>query len=118
MMRQYLKTLSLINFAGQRIEPVICRGFEDAETMSSLTEKSGDIFKQEGHDGPVLLHWLTHEIPSYQALQYLGIGLKHRPLTRTKIGSHSSYVKHHEDFKRLHHMKPCKTCNPWQSIRP
>ena len=73
---------------------------------------------QEGHDGPVLLHWLIHEIPSYQALQYLGIGLKHRPLTRTKIGSHSSYVKHQEDFKTLHHMKPCKTCNPWQSIRP
>ena len=74
--------------------------------------------KQEGHYGPVSLHWLIHEIPSYQALQYLGIGLKHRLLTRTKIGSHSSYVKHKEDFKRLHHMKPCKTCNPWQSIRP
>ena len=73
---------------------------------------------QEGHDGPVSLHWLIHEIPSYQALQYLGIGLKHRPLTRTKIGSHSSYVKHQGYFKRLHHMKPCKTCNPWQSIRP
>ena len=76
------------------------------------------IHKQEGHDGPVSLHWLIHEIHSYQALQYLGIGLKHRSLTRTKIGSHSSYVKHQEDFERLHHMKPCKTCNPWQSIRP
>ena len=72
---------------------------------------------QEGHDGPVSLHWLTHEIPSYQALQYLGIGLKHRPQTRTKICSHSSYVKH-QDFERLSHMKPCKTWNPWQSIRP
>ena len=68
--------------------------------------------KQEGHHGPVSLHWLIHEIPSYQALQYLGIGLKHRPLTRTKIGSHSSYVKHQEDFERLHHMKACKTLKP------
>ena len=34
--------------------------------------------KQEGHDGPVSLHWLLPEIPSYQTLQYLGIGLKHK----------------------------------------
>ena len=61
--------------------------------------------KQEGHDGPVSLHWLIREIPSYQALQYLRIGLTHRPLTRTKIGSHSSYVKHQEDFERFHHVK-------------
>ena len=33
--------------------------------------------KQEGHDGPVSLHWLIHEIHSYQTLHYLGIGLKH-----------------------------------------
>ena len=33
--------------------------------------------KQEGRDGPVSLHWLIHEISSYQTLQYLGIGLKH-----------------------------------------
>ena len=72
--------------------------------------------KQEGHDGPVSLYWLICEIPLYQSLQYFGIGLKQRPLTRTKIGSHSSYVKQQEDFERLHHMKPCKTCNPWQSI--
>ena len=58
---------------------------------------------QEGHDGPVLLHWLIRETPSYQALQYLGTGSKHRSLTRTKIGSHSSYVKHQEDFERFHH---------------
>ena len=32
------------------------------------------------YDGPVLLHWLTHKIPSYQTLQYLGIGFKHKPL--------------------------------------
>ena len=33
---------------------------------------------REDHDGPVSLHWLIHEIPSYQTLQYLGIGLKHK----------------------------------------
>ena len=77
--------------------------------VNNSLQKVFELLKQEGHDGPVSLHWLIHEIPSYQALQYLGIGLKYRPLTRTKIGSHSSYVKHKEDFKRLHHMKPCKT---------
>ena len=35
-------------------------------------------FKQEGHDGPVSLHWLIHEIHSYQTLHCLGIGLKHK----------------------------------------
>ena len=74
--------------------------------------------KQEGHDDPVSLHWLIREIPSYQALQYLEIVLKHRPLTRTKIGSHSSYVKHQEDFERFLHINPGKTCKPWQSIGP
>ena len=34
--------------------------------------------KQEGHDGPVSLHWLIREIHSYQILHYLGIGLKHK----------------------------------------
>ena len=34
--------------------------------------------QQEGHDGPVSLHWLIREIPSYQTLQYLGTGLKHK----------------------------------------
>ena len=34
--------------------------------------------KQEGYHGPVLLHWLIREIPSYQTLQYVGIGLKHK----------------------------------------
>ena len=34
--------------------------------------------KQEGHDGPVSLHWLIHEIHSYQTLHYLGIGLKQK----------------------------------------
>ena len=32
--------------------------------------------KQKGHDSPVSLHWLIREIPSYQTLQYVGIGLK------------------------------------------
>ena len=48
--------------------------------------------EQEGHDGPISLHWLIREIPSHQTLQYVGIGLNVRPLTRTKIGSHSSYI--------------------------
>ena len=34
--------------------------------------------KQEGHDGPVSLHWLIREIHSYQTLHYLRIGLKHK----------------------------------------
>ena len=34
--------------------------------------------EQEGHDGPVSLHWLIREIHSYQTLLYLGIGLKHK----------------------------------------
>ena len=63
-------------------------------------------YQQEGNDGPVSLHWLIREIPSYQALQYLGIGLKHRPVTRTKIGSHSSYVKDQEDFERFQRINP------------
>ena len=52
------------------------------------------------------------------ALSLIGIGLKHRPLTRTKIGSHSSYVKHQENFERFHYINPCKTSNPWQLIPP
>ena len=36
------------------------------------------LLKQEGHDGPVSLHWLIREIHSYQTLHYLGIGLKHK----------------------------------------
>ena len=33
---------------------------------------------QEGHDGPVSLHWLIREIHSYQTLHYLGTGLKRK----------------------------------------
>ena len=42
--------------------------------------------KQEGHDGPISLHWLIRKIPSYQTLQYLGIGLKQKtPKTGLKL---------------------------------
>ena len=34
--------------------------------------------EQEGHDGPVSLHWLIREIHSYQTLHCFGIGLKHK----------------------------------------
>ena len=45
----------------------------------SLNRKSfKNIVEQEGHDGPVSLHWLIHEIHSYQTLHYLGTGLKHK----------------------------------------
>ena len=37
-----------------------------------------ELTEQEGHDGPVSLHWLIREIHSYQKLHYLGIGLKHK----------------------------------------
>ena len=38
----------------------------------------GSVEQQEGHDGPVSLHWLIREIHPYQTLHYLGIGLKHK----------------------------------------
>ena len=42
--------------------------------------------QQEGHDDPVLLHWLIRKIPSYQTLQYSGIALKHKtPKTGLKL---------------------------------
>ena len=40
-------------------------------------ESFDTIEGQEGHDGPVPLHWLIRETPSYQTIQYMGIGLKH-----------------------------------------
>ena len=44
------------------------------------------IAQQEGHDGLVLLHWRICKIHSYQTLQYLGIGLKHKtPRTGLKL---------------------------------
>ena len=72
-------------------------------------------YKQEGHDGPVLLHWLICKILSYQTLKQLGIDLNLRPLRRTKIGSHEFYQ---EDFERFHYINLCKTSYSWQSIRP
>ena len=44
----------------------------------SLWLHPGRQVKQEGHDGPVSLHWLIREIHSYQTLHYLGIGLNHK----------------------------------------
>ena len=39
---------------------------------------SNRSLKQDGHDSPVLLHWLICKFPSDQTLKYLGIGLKHK----------------------------------------
>ena len=47
-------------------------------TEARTMETGKEIRKQEGHDGPVSLHWLIREIHSYQTLHYLGIGLKHK----------------------------------------
>ena len=55
---------------GQSIKIQDCPGWSGKYGMY-------DINKQEGHDGPVSLHWLIREIPSYQTLQYLEIALKH-----------------------------------------
>ena len=46
---------------------------KSAEKHKTLSEK-----KQESHDGPVSLHWMIHEIHSYQTLHYLGTSLKHK----------------------------------------
>ena len=42
-----------------------------------VNERAANI-KQEGHDGPVLLHWLICDIHSYETLHYLRIDLKHK----------------------------------------
>ena len=55
------------------------RSFPNVE--KALWEK-----EQEGHDGPVLVHWLICKVPSYQTLQYLGTGLKHKA-PETDLGS-------------------------------
>ena len=58
--------------------------FQKAVSIGSLKLLCGKrlnyrlVHEQEGHNGPVSLHWLLREIPSYQTLQYLGIGLKHK----------------------------------------
>ena len=46
--------------------------------MFSIELRGRENIRQEGHDGPVSLHWLIREIHSYQTLHYLGIGLKHK----------------------------------------
>ena len=51
---------------------------EEHACNHSLQLFSNLLKKLEGHDGPVSLHWLIREIPSYQTLHYLGIGLKHK----------------------------------------
>ena len=72
-----------INFFPNK--PLFLRVFRTS-LLKTLWEK-----EQEGHDGPVFLHWLICKILSYQTLQYLGIGLKHKtPMTKT--GSYSSNV--------------------------
>ena len=56
-------------------------GFRPSREQSfsrNSTRGRGKTDKQEGHDGPVSLHWLIREIHSYQTLHYLGIGLKHK----------------------------------------
>ena len=47
---------------------------KDLWTWSVMKEEN----EQKDHDGPVSLHWLIRDIPSYQTLLYLGIGLKHK----------------------------------------
>ena len=74
--------------------------------------------QQEGHDDPVSLHWLIRKIPSYQTLQYLGIGLKHKTRNEDYNRSHSFYVWEQEDFQRFHYINPCKTCNPGNQFDP
>ena len=62
---------------------LILKVFQDIKSNSVLItlldfEMVESIEEQEGHDGPVSLHWLICEIHSYQTLHYLGIGLKHK----------------------------------------
>ena len=49
-----------------------------SDTQMNIKMFKEFLSKQEGHDGPVSLHWLIHEIHSYQTLHYLGTGLKHK----------------------------------------
>ena len=58
--RKQMNVTVTLKFALRRVEKIVEKG------------------KQEGHDGPVSLHWLIREIPSYQTIQYMGIGLKHK----------------------------------------
>ena len=65
----------------QLVTPQSGASFDPKGHHMNKTDKGlqGDAtYQQEGHDGPVLLHWLIREIHSYQTLHYLGIGLKHK----------------------------------------
>ena len=50
-----------------------------------LNPKQVQTKNQEGNDGPESLHWLIRKIPSYQTLQYLGIGPKNRTPKKAKL---------------------------------
>ena len=47
-------------------------------THTYLTSNRSLKLKQDGHDSPLLLHWLICKFLSDQTLKYLGIGLKHK----------------------------------------
>ena len=58
--------------------------------LTTLKQRgSENIVEQEGHHGPVSLHWLICKIPSYQTLKYLGNGLT---LSQTSPGFYMSAV--------------------------
>ena len=43
-----------------------------------ISDREDKYVEQEGHDGPISLHWLICKIPSYQTLKYTGFGLRHK----------------------------------------
>ena len=45
--------------------------------LYNYMKRMENTVEQEGHYDPLSLDWLICKIPSYQTLQYLGIGLKH-----------------------------------------
>ena len=53
-----------------------CRQVKNQSLFGKVLKELHNKKEQKGHDGPVLLHWLIHKIPSYQTLLYLGIGLE------------------------------------------
>ena len=48
------------------------------KSLSKILRQYAIKIRQEGHDGPVSFQCLIHKLPSYQTLQYLEIGLKHK----------------------------------------
>ena len=73
------KTLTTLNAKHLQLTPYTKHGYilyiYLIQTIELYVKRH---LKQEGHDGPVSLHWLIREIHSYQTLHYLGIGLKHK----------------------------------------